>query len=1468
MNTPSMQPSPGECQVAYVGDWLRFEISPGELNQNQTTHQAFLRTNLGRAEVLRKEIMQRTSGENALALFSWQDIPMKWETDRWTVELPLSQVGFFQAKPYLVDKGHRQTWPEGPNTGISVHPDFTRSANTIYCAWIRLFGESKHKSNTEAERTNEHLQPLDSKGYSVIPPSGKIRDLIEELPHIVDTLGCRIIHLLPINPTPTTFARFGRFGSPYAAQNLMAIDPALVEFDHHSTGLDQFRELADAVHAKGARLFIDLVANHTGWGADIFENHPEWYEREPSGKFISPGAWGNTWGDLVELRHKNPDIWKYLADVFLTWCQRGVDGFRCDAGYMVPVEAWQYITARVREEYPDTIFLLEGLGGAWEATESLLKEGGMQWAYSELFQEYPGPSVNRYMNHCIHQSPRVGTLVHYSETHDNSRLAAKSRVWSLLRNRLCGLTSFNGGFGFTCGVEWLAPEKIIVHECTGMNWGAEENIVEELSKLNRLISSHPCFFDGSHLTAHSSDNQAVYVLERLSREKQDQVWIIANTDDTQSQTATFEASFFGRKTNTPPNHELLGQEEDLEWVIEKENWKLILPPGAVFCLSHNPSPAIDTGKQYRAKRAQAALALRCLSQIHPIESTPLLDWEEAAENIHQSLETWLTEITRSKFQPESIEKTNGALYQNVVTWNSQDRPRVTPVPVRHWIVVREKHPFRLRWRPGHAACPIHMESVPVQDGHVAAYWTDMQGALDLELQIYSSPQQTIQARFYVYDADQIRALSSGNDHRTLLTNGRGAMARMHAGLEVIESKYDCLLGANLHGSLPVDRHVFIKRVRMWVNADGFITPLNRQALLRFEAGPPAKWRFFAPAGNGRSVELELVVDMIQHANTVTLRISRPSDRVSTGAELPEECKVSLTVRFDLEDRNFHSETQRNDGADHHFNQHCKPNSDRNGFHFTPADDRHLSVWCDSGSYHSGPEWAHGIPHPIEQTRGQTGHGDAFSPGWFELPLTPDQPAHFVASAEKERPNKEAIESFAQSRINHHENLLAQSNLDERDTWGRDLVKALETFVVKRDDGRTVIAGYPWFLDWGRDSLIAARGMLSAGMVEDVVKLLKVFGRFESHGTLPNTIHGENASNRDTSDAPLWYGVLCEETAALKGTDFYQTQVDSSGRTIREVLFRIAGGIMKGAPNGIRMDAHSGLVWSPSHFTWMDTNYPAGTPREGYPVEIQALWIRLLNHLTRLAEQDETTSPPHPYMQPPTQTWSHWLELAKSSFNRLFWLKEKGWPADVLIASKGTSAKDALRDQALRSNCLWTVSLGCLDQDKARSTVEAARKHLIIPGALRSLAPLPVVPHLPIYGKHGDLLNNPAFPYWGRYEGDEDTRRKPAYHNGTAWLWTFPTFCEALSEAWPDDPSAQKAAKDYLASMTYFWKEGCSGQLPEIADGDAPHTQRGCDAQAWSVSEALRVWRKLNHPGKPGSPSKSITGTSDSSLFLG
>jgi len=146
--------------------------------------------------------------------------------------------------------------------------------------------------------------------------------------------------------------------------------------------------------------------------------------------------------------------------------------------------------------------------------------------------------------------------------------------------------------------------------------------------------------------------------------------------------------------------------------------------------------------------------------------------------------------------------------------------------------------------------------------------------------------------------------------------------------------------------------------------------------------------------------------------------------------------------------------------------------------------------------------------------------------------------------------------------------------------------------------------------------------------------------------------------------------------------------------------------------------------------------------------------------------------------------------------------------------------------------------------KAQSAVSAAWRHLLVPGAMRSLAPLPVKTPLPVHAPWGAPLNNPERPYWGHYEGDEDSRRKPAYHNGTAWVWPLGVFCEALSMAWPNDQAAKNAALAILGSIDLILSKGCAGHLPEIMDGDTPHTPRGCDAQAWSLSEIIRAEKSI------------------------
>ncbi|HTQ52615.1 MAG TPA: amylo-alpha-1,6-glucosidase [Candidatus Acidoferrales bacterium] len=1444
-----MTPAAGERLVRFVGDRVRFTLhagpplpKPAPTGGTPGGWRGLLRTNLGRNPARRREIIAAHAGGTGQAGTSWHDIPMQKNGDAWEIELPLAEAGFFKAKPYVLDARGWQHWPEGPDVGISVHPDFCRTANTVYCAFTRLFGATRAAAVAVDPQLNFQLAPFDSQGYTVIPPSGKLRDLTRQLPHIVQTLGCRILHLMPVHPTPTTYARFGRFGSPYAALDLTAIDPALAEFDHRTTAIDQFCELTAATHALGARVFLDIVINHTGWGAVLQENHPEFFLRDPSGAFASPGAWGVTWGDLVELKQDGVVLWDIIAEALVTWCRRGVDGYRCDAGYKIPVPAWQYIIARVQEEFPEAIFLLEGLGGSWEATENLLTEGGMQWAYSELFQNYSGREVATYLDYALRQSARVGLYLHYSETHDNERLAKRGRAWSLLRNRLCALTSLSGGFGFTCGVEWLAAEKIKVHDCTGLAWDSPDNLVPDLAQLNRLLTSHPCFFDGAKLTRLSAPDSPVYALLRESAEDKDAVLVLVNTDVETENSITF--------TNPEPwvracEFELLGQPLP-KMVVAGDQIMISLPAGTCYCLAPTLPPHGLNGDTYRRLRAQAAWATAVLGKIVPAEAIDNADWRQLAEQVERSPKDFLAAAAafaacgaKTPLSQLLSDCESQSVYSRVIVWTLLDHRRITPVPPGHWLLIEESAPFRatLKIRNGNGTGPTpqHVQSIAVRNSYVACFPPRSEAAAaDLVLERYAATSQRVSAALRFLPVEpEFETGNPGPQDLVLLTNGRGGMARLCVDLGRVNSKYDCVLGANLHPGVPVDRHVLVKRIRAWVNADGFLSPLDAKSLSSFQAGPPAVWQFVADAGDGRTVEIQLGAEMPADKNTTILQFSRPTAERASGKQLPADADVRLTVRFDIEDRNFHQETKRNGDADYHFSNNIHTLAEAGcvtptGFSFTPAPDRQLRVFADAGEYHPQPEWCENIPHPVEQSRGQTGSGDAYSPGWFEIPLPKGANVTLVVTAERD----ESPHPAPGHRLSDPQGERRGEGCAQESQFQKRLLHAARQFVVRRDQGKTVIAGYPWFLDWGRDTLICARGLLADGMTEDVRQILLTFAKFEKDGTLPNAIYGDDTANRDTSDAPLWFALACDDFSQVAPDDFYSAPVDT-GRTLREVLASIARSYSHGTANGIGMDADSALIWSPGHFTWMDTNHPAGSPREGYPVEIQVLWIRLLRQLERISAPAEQGK------------WRNLANQATTSFERLYWLGDRGWFADVLFAGPRVIARDATPSDALRSNCLFPVSLGLVTGERAKRCVEAARKYLVVPGGVRSLAPLPVSVPLPVRGNDGGLLNNPVEPYWPRYEGHEDARRKPAYHNGTAWTWTFPIFCEALARAWDFDPDAVATAKAYLGSMEKLMNEGCLGQIPEILDGDAPHTPRGCDAQAWGATEALRVWKLLN-----------------------
>src|SRR5262245_11534464 len=750
---PIMTPPPGERLLRFVGDRVRFTLQVREGRSPSRGWSARLRTDLGRAETLRREIIRAHTRGVPLAGASWRDLPMN-ETDQgWSLDVALAEPGYFRAKAYLLDPKGWQYWPEGPNTGISVHPNAYRTANTIYCAFPRLFGATRTMLSSQNAKVENQITQIEQHGYTLIPPSGKLRDLIQCLPHILEVLGCRILHLLPVNPTPTTYARFGRFGSPYAALDLTAIDPALVVFDKRTTGIDQFRELTYATHLRGGRVFLDIVINHTGWGSTLQENHPRWFLRQPDGTFISPGAWGTQWEDLVELKHDNVALWDKLAEMFLTWCRRGVDGFRCDAGYKVPVLAWQYIIARVQQEYPDTLFLLEGLGGAWETTAALLSEGGMQWAYSELFQNYSSVQVAGSLDNSIKQSERVGLLVHYSETHDNERLAAgppaqlspkettssappiptarQGRAWSLLRNHLCALASSSGGFGFTCGVEWLATEKIKVHGSTGLAWDNPDNLLPELARLNRLLAEHPCFFDGAKLTRVSPANSPVYALLRQSAEDKDVVLVLVNLDVLREQTLALDEPLLQKAAFPCPTDKLVDLLSASSPRMERSGKNVVfkLSPGACHCLAAATTPQGLSGKAYREHRARAAWGLQALNKV--LDADRLGDitdvgWISLAREIDPSPAQFLAalgalteDVDAWNALPGLMERCRkNEIYPKVIFWTQPDVRRVTLVPPGHWLLIGDTVPFRASLNSSDGSVPQNVESIAVRAGHV------------------------------------------------------------------------------------------------------------------------------------------------------------------------------------------------------------------------------------------------------------------------------------------------------------------------------------------------------------------------------------------------------------------------------------------------------------------------------------------------------------------------------------------------------------------------------------------------------------------------------------------------------------------------------------------------------------------------------------------------------------------------------
>ncbi len=1410
-------PQPDKRMIFFRGDIVTFSL---EL-KDTAIGRAWLRTNIGRGQIQHDEIIRYA--EKGLPPLSqdWHDLPMKdLGAGVYRIDLPLLEVGRFEAKAFFVSKQDSVIlWPSGGNTILKVEPAESASSNTMYTAFVRQFCPDKGIKDPDAPYDTA-IRKLDEAGYEVIPRSGKFRELIGELDFITKILRCRIVQLLPIFPTPTTYARMGRFGSPFAAMDLFDVDPALAEFDKQTTPLQQFQELVDEVHNRNARIFLDIPVNHTGWASSLQIHHPEWFCRNTDDMFISPGAWGIVWGDLSELDYRHRELWKYIAEVFLFWCRKGVDGFRLDAGYKIPFAVWRYITAYVRNQYPDTIFMLEGLGGDPAVTEQLLADSGINWAYSELFQNYSREQVEYYLPRAHKVSLTKGTLIHFSETHDNNRLASESALFARLRCSLCALASDNGAFGFTNGVEWYADEKISVHKNSSLNWGSEENMVSLLSRLNEILEFHPAFFPGASIkTVHTGIHKGVVFL-RTDCHGENPLLILANLDTHNECTLSWERLHFR------PSVDLLsGKKISVMKISDIEQLKLL--PGEVMALTADMTwldileEQTNTMPDYERNRQQVlrAKALEIYQAVHSnrLSISNDVDIDLLIKRLVEDPTGFVHDCT-----PYSAPRTT------VWRWQ-KDLTRTTAIPPQHFLCIISAHPFFAEIDRDNAATRFERSICRIDGIHfvlTAPFATPPKHEfLTLKMTVFEpSEVKHAQARLLllsegsdakVYCTHTIEGVEAP-DRSAVVANNIGTMSQVRMAWGNLHSKYDALLAANLNKSCPSDRRVMLTRIRAWLICRGYSFALNIDSQKRFtlDGDGSVVWRFSVPGGQGLLVAVKIVLRMDPLRNRIFLDIHRLSQD-DRPYRRPDNVPVELILRPDIEDRVSHEVTKAYTGPEHMWPKQIVSYGD--GFSFSPSNNRHLHIFTGKGVYIDEKEWKYQVYHSEDFERGMDPWGDLFSPGYFRIPLLGGQSVCIQAavSDSDKRPKSVPMPGPIPSK---QFQMLSVKEAARR---------AISAFIVNRDNCKTVIAGYPWFLDWGRDTLIALRGIISAGKLKESREILMQFAEFERNGTLPNMIRGEDHSNRDTSDAPLWFFVAVSDLIKKEGNDSF-LNARAGERTVREVLYSIVQGYINGAENGIYVDSSSGMVFSPSHFTWMDTNYPAGTPREGYPVEIQALFINAL----RVAAQIF-----------PGKGFDKLAAKAQQSFHNLFIVQNGGerYLSDCLRATPGMPASAAIQDDALRPNQLLAICLEIVTDKNLCRAILSACEELLVPGGIRSLANRPVCCELEI--RHsGKLLNNPSHPYSGHYSGDEDTSRKPAYHNGTAWTWLFPSYCEAMYMTYGD--SAKKAALSILSSASVPMNQGVLLHVPEIMDGDTPHTPKGCGAQAWGASELYRVWKKI------------------------
>ena len=615
----------------------------------------------------------------------------------------------------------------------------------------------------------------------------------------------------------------------------------------------------------------------------------------------------------------------------------------------------------------------------------------------------------------------------------------------------------------------------------------------------------------------------------------------------------------------------------------------------------------------------------------------------------------------------------------------------------------------------------------------------------------------------------------------------GANTRRYHGLLIAATEPPAgrsLLLSKLEETLVVGDQRFELSANLY---PGTVHPAGYRYLSSFRVDPFPVWTFQV-GGQGASTTVEKRVFMVQGENTVVVEY----EIVEHDAAAPE-CRLELRPLIAF--RGYHDLTHENSALNGDLNQSAglfsiQPYTGLPQLHFAH----------NARALKRRGHWYFHFEYPIERERGLDFQEDLFCPCVLEFDLAPRKPAVVIASTSVHTAGESV--SLKQNEIGRRVNVSGLS-----DPFAATLTAAAGQFIALRGSLHTIIAGYPWFTDWARDAMIALPGLtLSTGRFDIARDILLAFAGCLDQGMLPNAFSDSQAPlEYNTVDATLWlFEAVRQYIEYSNDAEFVRTQLYDRLKNIIEWHVR-------GTRFGIHMDADGLLAAGDptTQLTWMDARVgdrPV-TPRNGKPVEIQALWYNALRFAGKLAHDfgDQNASVFHEDLAAKTAV----------NFEATFWNEAAGCLYDVIDGDR--------RDSSLRPNQVIALSLGycAITEAQARRILATVEHNLLTPYGLRTLAP-----------------SDPD--YRGRYEGGAATR-DAAYHQGTVWPWLLGPFIAA--DVRFNGDAARQRASGLLDPLRAFALSRGAGHIPEIFDGDPPHEPRGCFSQAWSVAEILRMCTK-------------------------